>query len=132
MTLGRMIHFYHPYKTLMDIKAASMAKFLVWLDVILFIVQGTGVAILSSNPTDPKALTTGSHMYMAGIGVQQFFIVLFIGLVSLLQRQIIRLERTDMDTGRPGWQGLCVALYIVMALISVRAPPTQGPSGMSD
>jgi hypothetical protein len=74
MTLGRLIHFFHPQKRTFGVKAISIAKYFVWADIMSFIVQGTGGSMLNpENSVDAQKI--GLKMYMGGVGLQEGFIV---------------------------------------------------------
>jgi hypothetical protein len=55
---------------------------------------------------------------MGGIGLQQFFIFVFLGLAIRLHTQLLTLERNG--TGKKNWRPLLFTLYASLGLISVR------------
>lgn len=55
---------------------------------------------------------------MGGIGIQEFFIVVFIGLITVFHRDMIKAERSGI--AKPGWKVLLYALYGSLLAITVR------------
>ncbi|KAF2739765.1 hypothetical protein EJ04DRAFT_508626, partial [Polyplosphaeria fusca] len=47
MTAGRLMWTFHPDRKVAGIKAISLGKYFVWLDIFSFIVQGVGGTMLS-------------------------------------------------------------------------------------
>ncbi|KAJ4401150.1 hypothetical protein N0V91_008172 [Didymella pomorum] len=74
MTFGRLVHFFHPDRRCAGLKAPSIAKYFVWADIASFLVQGAGGSMLNpGNGADAQKI--GLKVYMAGVGVQEGFIV---------------------------------------------------------
>ncbi|KAI9826697.1 MAG: hypothetical protein M1826_006579 [Phylliscum demangeonii] len=119
MTFGRMIYYFLPEKKLFGIKAPSLARYFVGLDIVSFIIQGVGGSMISPG-ADPKVIQTGIHVYMGGIGLQEFFIVVFIGLVVTFHRRMLMLEHKGELRGRSRWMRLTFTIYGVLALITMR------------
>ncbi|KAF2815906.1 uncharacterized protein BDZ99DRAFT_484717 [Mytilinidion resinicola] len=121
MTLGRLIHFFHPARRIWRIPGASVAKYFVWADVVSFLIQGTGGSMLSPG-SDASTQKLGIDVYMAGVGVQEGFILLFVLLAATFQREMGRVERSGagVAAGRGGWRGAVGTLYAVLVLISIR------------
>ncbi|KAK2061766.1 RTA1 domain-containing protein [Colletotrichum caudatum] len=91
MTLGRMIYFFHPSRSLLRIPAPTFAAIFVGLDIISFAVQLAGGSM--AGPTAPPAEQMKAiHIYMGGIGPQEFFILIFVGLALKFQLEIQRME----------------------------------------
>lgn len=58
---------------------------------------------------------------MGGIGLQEFFILIFSGFAIKFHVEMLRLERTgQVPHGRTGWKRLVFTLYTTLALITVR------------
>ncbi|KND88824.1 hypothetical protein TOPH_06533, partial [Tolypocladium ophioglossoides CBS 100239] len=76
MTVARMVHFALPDQKIWGIRAAKLTLIFIWLDVVCFLVQAGGGALLSGN-NDASLLAIGMKVYMAGIGVQMGFVVIF-------------------------------------------------------
>lgn len=120
MILGRMIYYYLPTKSLLGMRASRLAICFVSLDIVSFLVQGLGGSLINnSNP--PKTQLLGIHIYMGGIGLQEFFILIFTGFAIKFHVEMLRLEKTgQVPLGRTGWTRLVYTLYITLALITVR------------
>jgi len=77
MTFGRLVHFFHPERRCAGLKASSIAKYFVWADIASFLVQAAGGSMLNpGNSADAQKI--GLKVYMAGVGVQEGFIVRFL------------------------------------------------------
>ena len=121
MVLGRMVHYYIPEKRLFHVKATRFSVYFVWLDIISFLVQVSGGIILSGTNQPAHLLAIGKDIYMSGIGMQQLFILFFVGMVISFHRRMVELEADGRlyGTGKEKWRGLVYALYISLLLISV-------------
>jgi hypothetical protein len=116
MILGRMIYFYIPSQSCFGIPAVRLAKIFVWLDVFSFIVQ-LGGGVLIQPGQDPKTLKVGIKVYETGVGVQQFFVVIFTAVAVRFHIHMNQLERGML--AKPRWKALLYTCYIVLALITV-------------
>ena len=121
MVLGRMVHYYIPEKRLFHVKATRFSVYFVWLDIISFLVQVSGGIILSGTNQPAHLLAIGKDIYMSGIGMQQLFILFFVGMVISFHRRMLELEADGRlyGTGKEKWRGLVYALYISLLLITV-------------
>ena len=118
MVLGRMIYFFLPERRIIGIKAASVAKYFVWLDVASFSVQVAGGIMISMNGS-PSITLDGTHVYMGGVGMQECFILCFMALAITFHRRMLVLESRGETAGRKGWKKLLFTLYAVLTLITV-------------
>ncbi|KAF2036625.1 hypothetical protein EK21DRAFT_45544, partial [Setomelanomma holmii] len=122
MSAGRLIYFLHPERKVWHIKAISLGKWFVWLDIFSFIVQGAGGVMLNPG-SDANMMKIGKNVYMSGVGLQEFFILLFTGLIVKFQFDVQKLERQGLlNTGKTGrwWNWLTYSLYAVLVLITMR------------
>ncbi|KAK2037404.1 RTA1 domain-containing protein [Colletotrichum somersetense] len=118
MTLGRMIYFFHPSRSLLRIPAPTFAAIFVGLDIISFAVQLAGGSM--AGPTAPPAEQMKAiHIYMGGIGLQEFFILIFVGLALKFRLEIQRMEKFHGAQPRP-WKPLMWALYFSLSMITIR------------
>ncbi|KAM5347966.1 hypothetical protein ACJ41O_007790 [Fusarium nematophilum] len=115
MAVARMVYFRMPDKKLLGIKAIRMTVLFVWIDVILFIVQGGGGSLLS-NDGDQNLIRIGQKIYMGGVGAQLGIIVIFSGLTSFFYVKLRQIEGRDM--GRMKW--LIWTMLLVLAMILIR------------
>jgi hypothetical protein len=124
IVLGRMIHFFLPSHSILGISGSLLGIVFVMLDVVSFVVQLIGGSL--AGPTAPESdVFKGIHIYMGGIGLQQFFIFIFLGLAARLHRQLQSLETNG--TGKKNWRPLLFTLYASLGLITVciRFPSAQ-------
>lgn len=69
----------------------------------------------------PTALMNGIHIYMGGIGLQQFCILIFTGIATGFYIAMRRLEQSGQILDRPhNWRTLLFVLYASLALITTR------------
>ena len=111
-----MIHLYLPTHSIFSIPASVLAIAFVTLDFISFVIQIVGGSY--AGPTAPMAQQLkGVHIYMGGIGLQQFFIFIFMGLGVKFHREMLWLER--MGNAKDGWKRLLFTLYASLGFITV-------------
>ncbi|KZP22911.1 hypothetical protein FIBSPDRAFT_824067 [Athelia psychrophila] len=121
MVLGRMVYYFLPEQKLY-IKATRFSVCFVWLDITSFIVQAGGGILLSGTGQSAKVLTIGKNIYMGGIGMQQLFILAFLGMAIMFHRRALVLEREGVlaINGKTKWRMLLYCLYASLLLISIR------------
>jgi hypothetical protein len=68
----------------------------------------------------PEMQMKGVHIYMGGIGLQQFFIGIFLLLAARFHSEMQRLEKLGQT--KMGWKGLICSLYTSLGFITVRVP----------
>ncbi|CVK89020.1 hypothetical protein FPRO06_03799 [Fusarium proliferatum] len=115
MAVARMVYFRMPDRKLLGIKAIRMTLLFVWLDIILFLVQGAGGSMLSNND-DMNVIRIGQKVYMAGVGLQLAVILIFIGITAYFYFKLRQLEGRSM--GRMKW--LILTMLTVLILIVIR------------
>ncbi|KAL2799382.1 RTA1 like protein-domain-containing protein [Aspergillus keveii] len=127
MTLGRLIYFFIPGARLCGIPAQRFGRIFVWLEILAFIVQLVGAGFTTDSEASTETIMRGVHIYMGGIGLQEFFILVFTGLFIHLQRKIGDMERqaqsyqnSDSTRGSMPWRWLFYAIYAALFLITVR------------
>ncbi|KAJ6078623.1 hypothetical protein N7467_008376 [Penicillium canescens] len=126
MTLGRMIYFYLPQRKLAGISAQRYGIIFVTLDIIAFLVQLAGASLTTNTGTETKTVLLGLHIYMGGIGMQEFFILCFLGLAIQLHRIILHMERDGvlglekLQQGAFSWRWLFYSVYFALGMITIR------------
>ncbi|KAF4990690.1 hypothetical protein FDECE_14272 [Fusarium decemcellulare] len=115
MAVARMVYFRMPDRKLLGIKAIRMTVIFVWIDIILFIVQGGGGTLLS-NDNDQNLVRIGQKIYMAGVGVQLAIIVVFLGLTACFYYKLREIEGRHI--GLMKW--LIWTMLLVLILIIIR------------
>jgi hypothetical protein len=120
MLLARMIHFYLPTHSIFSIPASVLAIAFVTLDFISFVIQIIGGSYAGPTASMSQQLN-GVHIYMGGIGLQQFFIFIFLGLGVKFHTEMMWLER--MGSAKGGWKRLLFTLYASLGFITVGPLP---------
>jgi len=123
MVLGRLLYFFHPTRTIMSIPASALAFAFVTMDFISFVIQLIGGSWAGPNDPTDKVMQ-GVHIYMGGIGLQQFFIFVFLGLAIKFHLEMKAFERQgSLGAGKTGWMKLLWATYASLGFITVCAFP---------
>ncbi|KAF9890447.1 hypothetical protein FE257_005852 [Aspergillus nanangensis] len=120
MVLARLIWFFIPDHRIGIFKPSILALIFVTLDFGSFIIQliGGGMAGVGQ---PPDQIQKGLHIYMAGIGLQEFFICLFLVIAVQFHRQMLQLDRKQRLVGvKVKWRWLLYALYASLFFITVR------------
>lgn len=131
---------------LAGVSARRFGLLFVLLDIVAFIVQASGAVMLSGNDVSQHTIELGIHIYMGGIGLQQFFILCFVALTVTLHRKIRRAAAAaaawrryennagqeafedevvgvdvegKMGRGSMPWQWLFWGMYLALVMISV-------------
>jgi RTA1 like protein len=121
MTVARLIYYILPDQQVFRIKATTLTKLFVWLDIVAFLVQAAGGVMLSSTNENPDILRPGQQTYMTGIGIQMAFIIIFSVFTGRLYIKMKRDGRPDRPVRKAKW--LVWAMCIVFVLIVVRIFP---------
>ncbi|OCK80373.1 RTA1-domain-containing protein [Lepidopterella palustris CBS 459.81] len=119
MTAGRLIWTFLPAKRIWKVKAMSIGKYFVWLDIVSFLIQGMGGLMLSPGAS-AHSQSIGKNVYMTGVGVQELFICLFTALIIRFHYEMLQLEKSTSILRNPKWKWLAYTLYMTLALITTR------------
>ena len=121
MILGRMVHYFLPEQNLFHVPASRFSVYFVLLDIVSFLVQAVGGIMLSGTNQPQHILTLGKDIYMSGIGLQQFFILVFFALAIVFHRRVLVLEQRGVlaNNGKVQWRRLLYTLYVSLVLITV-------------
>ncbi|KAI1463051.1 RTA1 like protein-domain-containing protein [Daldinia caldariorum] len=120
MVLARLTYYILPERRLLRIRAEYLSKIFVIADVLSFLIQAAGGAMLA-NQDDPAAALNGTHIYMVGIGVQLFFVLIFTFFAVSFVRRLSFLERIRGLQRNAKWVWPLVwTLLAVMVLIVIR------------
>jgi hypothetical protein len=118
IVLARMINFFVPERRIGIFKPSLLAKIFVFLDFGSFIIQMIG-GFMATGTSEQQM--NGIHVYMAGIGIQQFFIVCFLVLAFQFHRLMLKLDRAGRLFGeKQNWRKLLYVLYASLLFITVR------------
>lgn len=115
-----MIYYFIPSRSLFSIPAPIIAAAFVALDFISFIVQLVGGSL--AGPGSPaEDQLRAIHIYMGGIGLQEFFIVVFVLLAIRFHWEMnsLRTAKYAVVIPRRGWKPLLITLYVTLGLITV-------------
>ncbi|EXJ82834.1 hypothetical protein A1O3_06649 [Capronia epimyces CBS 606.96] len=91
MLLGRMVHFFLEPDRVLRIPARFITRVFVLFDITAFVIQATGGSMTEPG-TSAQTQENGLHIYTAGVGVQLFFLLIFVVLAVGFQRTL-RLRR---------------------------------------
>ncbi|KAF4463046.1 RTA1-involved in 7-aminocholesterol resistance [Fusarium albosuccineum] len=122
MTLGRMVYYFLPSRSIFGMPAATLAAVFVGLDIISFIIQIVGGS-MSGPGAPPEQQQAAIHTYMGGIGLQEFFILIFVAICIQFQRQMHKREGPRFTIGdffASSWGKLLSVLYFSLLMISIR------------
>ncbi|KAI0888498.1 RTA1 like protein-domain-containing protein [Annulohypoxylon maeteangense] len=121
MVLGRMIYFFAPSRKVFGIPAPTLAAAFVTFDFVAFCIQLAGGSM--AGPTAPEdEQLRAIHIYMGGIGLQQFFIVVFVAFAVKFQLDMrnVNPPRNLQTSWRSGWRPLLLTLYASLTCITIR------------
>ena len=119
MVVARLIYFLDPLHEVKRIPARWLAKVFVAVDIVCFIVQAAGGAMLA-NPDDPDTAKTGKNIYMVGVGIQLAFVLAFICIIVLFHRELAYNTRAGIVKLTSRWtKSLLWVIYAVLLLIVV-------------
>jgi hypothetical protein len=121
MVFARIVHFYSPTRKVWVLSPSILALVFVTLDIVSFVIQLVGGGMAGPGAS-PDAQKKGLNIYMGGIGMQEGFIVLFLGLVIKFHRDQIQAERVGRLRADKigGWKWLLYALYTCLLAITIR------------
>lgn len=132
MVVSRLIYFLHPKQAALSIPARWLAKGFVAADVISFIVQAAGGALMADQDNAGNA-DLRRKIYMAGVGVQLFFVMIFVIVVISFYHQISCDIRTGTLKNRNRWiRPLILVIFFVLILIVVRIFWLCSPTPLTD
>lgn len=118
MVFGRMVYNFLPSQRLWKTKPWMFGMYFVALDVIAFIIQVIGASRASGGgQSDGDSSQTGLYIYMGGVGIQQFFILIFISCAVRFQ---LRMAHESTPDQKARGMRLLYVLYAVLFLITVR------------
>ncbi|ODA75837.1 hypothetical protein RJ55_08659 [Drechmeria coniospora] len=120
MVFARVVHFFSPTRKVWVLSPSILALVFVSLDFVSFVIQlvGGGMAGPGSDAASQKR---GIDIYMGGIGMQEAFIVIFVGLIVKFHLDQVRAERLGLlADDKRRWRPLTYALYVCLLAISLR------------
>lgn len=123
MVFGRMVWNYADNRRLWRVKAPHFGLAFVLLDILSFVVQVYGAAKATVKNAPQDKVLQGLHIYMAGVGMQLLFILIFcLFALRLLNRVRKRSGEKTKSTEFSPSVLLLYTQFIVLALIAVSQP----------
>lgn len=121
MVFGRMVWNYTDDRRVWRVKAQHFGFVFVLLDIVSFVIQVYGAARATAKDAPTDKVLEGLHIYMAGVGIQQLFILIFclFALRLLLRVRKESNEKAKLTKLSPAML-LLYTQFVVLALISVR------------
>ncbi|KAJ6611249.1 RTA1 like protein-domain-containing protein [Mycena sp. CBHHK59/15] len=110
--MSRVVYFFVPEKHVLGISARRLSLCFVLLDITAFLMQAGGGSLIDSD--EARIALMGIHIYMGGIGLQQFFIL---GFIALVVRFHYKMKRID---GPTEWKRPLYVMYASLGLITIR------------
>lgn len=116
MVLARMVHLYLPTCTLCSIPAFLLSITFFLLNCTALVAQLVGS--LWAGPISLEARhIVGRHISIGGIVMQQFFLILFLGVVVRFHLDMRQIGKAGKARG--GWKKLVWGLYASIGLTMV-------------
>ncbi|KAG4029822.1 hypothetical protein MFRU_014g01200 [Monilinia fructicola] len=119
MVMGRMVWNHTTEAKIWKISAWRFGLYFVILDIVAFLVQIFGAASASSDDASTDEVLQGLHVYMAGVGIQQLFIFVFLYFAFKFHQTLRAQSRQNIHYPRQA-RSLLYALYAVIVLITIR------------
>ncbi|KAJ7159967.1 RTA1 like protein-domain-containing protein [Mycena crocata] len=110
--MSRFVYFFIPEKKVAGISAQRLSLCFVLLDISAFAMQAIGGS--SMNSKVPSDVLRGIHIYMGGIGLQQFFVLGFTALVIRFHYRMLHID------GPTEWKRPLYLMYASLGLITLR------------
>ncbi|KAM3086915.1 hypothetical protein ACMFMG_001035 [Clarireedia jacksonii] len=119
MVMGRMVWNYVKDAKIYGITAWRFGLYFVILDIVALLVQIYGASTASGDDQPEHTILLGLHVYMIGVGIQQFFICVFLVYAIQFHATLRRQDGQGLFTPKSAY-GLLYAIYAVILLITVR------------
>ncbi|PVI00601.1 hypothetical protein DM02DRAFT_671901 [Periconia macrospinosa] len=119
MAMGRMIWNYIPNAMLYRVTAWNFSAYFVIFDIIALLIQVAGASSSGASRHANQQVLNAIHIYMGGVAVQQFFILVFLFYAIKFHRMVLQ----QIQQGTEGVSGalpLLYAIYAVLLLITIR------------
>lgn len=121
MIVARLVYYLLPQERILGMSPRWLAKIFVAADIVSFLVQAVGGAMLA-NTEGGDTVITGQRIYMSGIGVQLLFVIIFgVVTVVLLHRLEQRMRSGTLVRSTAWVRPLIWVLIAVILLIVVRS-----------
>ncbi|CAK7230253.1 hypothetical protein SBRCBS47491_007524 [Sporothrix bragantina] len=118
MVFGRLVHNYTPDRKLWGLPASRFGLVFVVLDIVAFVIQVYGAATATAQNIPTDEVLRDLHIYMGGVGVQLFFILVCL-VFGIKLWFVMRREAVRFPSARPAMI-LLYTQFIVLILIIIR------------
>lgn len=120
MATARLVYFLHPDRKALRIPANWLAKGFVTVDILSFIIQAAGGALMADQH-NAKTSDLGRKVYMVGVAVQLVFVLVFMVVAASFYKDVDHDIRTGGSKTRNRWiRPLLWTIFVVLILIVVR------------
>lgn len=120
MVVARLVYFLDGAQRVLRVRATYLAKGFVSADVVCFLVQAVGGALMAGGQDNPKNADLGKKIYMVGCGIQLGFVAAFVVVVAAFYQSVSRGIRTGTEKTRNRWiMPLLWVIFLVLVLIVV-------------
>lgn len=119
MVVARLVYFAVSDQRILRIRAMTLTRIFVLIDIACFLTQAAGGGIMSntdSSPNDPL-IKIGRNVFIGGCGAQLGFVLLFCGIIARLQVKTAKEKRSGLPLKQVrllSWAMLAVLLLIVV------------------
>ncbi|KAJ6784772.1 hypothetical protein PWT90_05732 [Aphanocladium album] len=121
MVVSRLVYFLDSARKVLNIRATWLAKGFVSADVVCFLVQAVGGALMAGGQDNPKNADLGKKIYMVGCGIQLACVILFVFVAGAFYRSVARDMRSGTAKTRNRWiKPLFLIIFLVLVLIVER------------
>ncbi|KAJ5117611.1 hypothetical protein N7448_011243 [Penicillium atrosanguineum] len=104
MVMGRMVWNYIPNAKLYRVTAWRFSTYFVVFDIIALIIQIAGAASSGASRQANQQVLNAIHIYMGGVAVQQFFILVFFFYAVKFHRIVLQLIRQGVEEYSHGFK----------------------------
>ncbi|KAI6351941.1 hypothetical protein MCOR25_009657 [Pyricularia grisea] len=141
MTFARQVWYWTPDQRLFMFSAHVLSKVFVLADVVAFILQFLGAALVTNHKAKtPEEIRRGAILHLTGLSLQLAVTIVFLALMAAWHLKMIayEAERAHLDPYgdfthkgpmRRSWKFLHAAMYIAVLLITVRLSFRLAESG---
>lgn len=120
MVVARLVNFIGSGGKVLRIRATWLAKGFVSADVVCFLVQAVGGALMAGGQDNVKNAKLGKTIYMVGCGIQLACVIAFMFVAGVFCRNVLRDSRAGTAGTRNRWiKPLFAVIFVVMILIVV-------------
>jgi hypothetical protein len=121
MLFGRLLRSYSTDAKALGVSATWVTRMFVGFDVISFLTQSAGAAMLAGAKDDRKRSLLGQHILMGGLVLQLVAFGFFTAVAVRFHLKMRRLQKlaTDIDIQAKEWRPLLFCLYTSCLLIMI-------------